>query len=87
MINLKPFDSLNVNETSLWKNIPVQYRNVVLATLRELSKKSGRKYRLLYRGPRRTAPGDRRSHYSKQSGCLMAHANRFSVYVDTRKVR
>lgn len=86
MISLKPFYSTGFGERSVLKNVPMGYLKQVLAVLHNPLYNSGRKFRVLYRGPRRTAARDTRSNYSKQSNCLKGCANRFSVYVDTRKV-
>ncbi len=82
-INIKPFNSPD-GDRSILKNVPLQYLNETLNTLRTMYAPC--KFRVMYRGPRRSDPRDVRSNYSKQSGCLKAYANRFSVYVDTRKV-
>lgn len=78
-MNLKPYNSPTV-DTSILKNVPMQYLKQALAQLRS----KGMKVRVMYHGPRRTEPNDTRSDYSKQSGCLKAYATRFSVYIDTR---
>ena len=84
MISLKPFYSTGKRERSVLKNVPIGYLRLVLDTLAALNA-GRRKFRVLYRGPRKTEARDTRSDYSKQSNCLKACANRFSVYVDHRK--
>lgn len=85
-MNLTPFFTKNKTERSILKNIPTCYVGIVMAQLRDPKfNPNGRKFRVLYRGPRHSDPRDTRSDYSKQSGCLKGCATRFSVYLDTRK--
>lgn len=85
-MNLTSFYTKNKRERSILKNIPLGYLKLVMTQLRdEKFNPTGRKFRVLYRGPRRTDPRDTRSNYSKQSGCIKKCATRFSVYLDTRK--
>jgi len=73
-------------ERSIFKNIPMfMYMETMEALKNPLFNPTGTKYRVMFRGPRNRAPGDGRSKYSKQSGCLKQFATTFAVYRDTRK--
>jgi hypothetical protein len=88
LLDFTPFYTQKKTERSILKNVPMGYLKLVLKKLNHPDFNiQGRKFRILYRGPRRTDPRDLRSNYSKRSNCLKGCANRFSVYLDTRKVR
>jgi hypothetical protein len=65
-----------VTQVALLKNIPMPLLSETVAKL----KARGISYKIRYRGPRATAPNDRRSRRAKASDCLKENANRFSVY-------
>ena len=71
-------------ERSLLKNIPMSELDMTMQFMKTYTTK---KVRVIYRGPRKTAVGDTRSSYSKQSGCLKRFATTFAVYLDNRKAR
>ena len=62
-------------ENSLYKNIPVEHRDYVLAYF----KMRGMSIALRYRGSR-TNPNDKRPASCRQSDCVRQFADRFSVY-------
>lgn len=66
------------NETSIWKNIPIEAIDEVQSYIRENYGESARKrgLRFLYR-----YRGKRRPGISGQMICLKNEANRFSVYL------
>ena len=70
-MNLKPYYNHNESECSVYKNVPIAYREEVLAYFRA----RGTKIRLKFRGPRSQA-----SRSQRQATCLLRDANRFSVY-------
>lgn len=63
-------------QRAMLKNIPMPLLSETLIKL----KARGISYTIRYRGPRATAPNDRRSARAKRSDCLKVNANRFSVY-------
>ena len=82
--NNKTEKTMTRPERSLMKNIPI---SELVMTMRFFKTFSPKKVRVMYRGPRKTAVGDTRSNYSKQSGCLKRFATTFAVYTDNRKAR
>ena len=56
-------------EASIWKQIPIEYLDSVKATL----KKTGYKFRVIYRGPR--------GHYWDQASTWKQDARAFSLYL------
>ena len=70
-MNLKPYSNSGRGEAAAYKNVPIAYRDAVLAYYH----KKNIKIRLKYRGPRSQA-----SRHQRQSTCLLRDANRFSVY-------
>jgi len=64
------------DQVALLKNIPMPLLSQTVAKL----KARGISYTIRYRGPRATAPNDRRSTKAKAYACLKENANRFSVY-------
>lgn len=61
--------------TSLFKGVPIEQRERVLAYYKAM----GQKVKLRYRGPRKH--NTFRSPNTKQSSCLMQDAKTFAVYV------
>lgn len=59
------------SEASFLKNVPIQCLDLVRPTIRRIENLSGRRCRVIYRGPRRTR---------HQSCTLRADANRFALY-------
>jgi hypothetical protein len=71
-MNLNPYRTIDWTEASLYKNIPIGHRQLVLDHFRSV----GVPVRLRYRG-RRTQG----SRFQRRSYCLLKDADRFSVYI------
>ena len=56
-------------ESSIWKQIPIQYLYIV----KQMLKKTGQKFRVVYRGPR--------GHYLDQAMTWKQDARAFSLYL------
>ena len=69
-MNLKPYKNYS-REASLYKNVPIELRETVLAHFR----KAQMPIRLKFRGPRSQS-----SRSQRQATCLLRDAKRFSVY-------
>lgn len=59
------------SESSIAKNIPMEYLDQMRVIMRRLGKVEGRRYRVIYRGPR---------HDLCRSHCLRRHARSFAIY-------
>lgn len=60
------------HETALLKDLPIQVLDLVRRTIRRVELLTGRKLRVIYRGPRR--------RYCHQSSTWKQDAERFAVY-------
>lgn len=75
-MNLKPFETLNPMERSVFKNIPIGHLEVV----RKLLKSKGYRPVMRFRGCR-TQAGDLRSRTARMQDCQKQFADRFAVYL------
>lgn len=71
-MNLKPFINRGHAEVAVYKNVPIELRESVLAHFSQAKVA----VRLKYRGPR-----SQFSRSQRQATCLLRDANRFSVYL------
>lgn len=84
MFDLTPYSAKNFNtltKSCILVNVPIGHLSDVKLMLKAFGHTKTHRYTFRYRGPRKTAVGDTRSNYSKQSTCLKRFAKTFSVYI------